>query len=483
LFVAGLGLTLYGFTRSNQVVKELGRRVEAEEQATRAAMHDQLTGLPNRRHLKAVLNWHLNRSGDERRLALIAVNLDGFRAVNDLHGRGVADELLVSVAQLLNVRAGVDGFVARLQADDFAIVMQNKSEEELMDWISSLLTAIEAPFRLTSQDISTGATLGVATAPADSNDAETLLLRADVALRKAKEKTRGWFAFFKAGMDERVQERARFEHDLWLAVSNDEIEPWFQPVARLSDGKVCGFEVLPRWSHGERGLIEPEQFMPAAEGADLIEELTLNVLRRACREAADWWGAPHLSINLPSVMLQDEFLPVKMLKILEETGFVAGRLEIELTETALGSDFDAVRTIITSLKNQGIKITLDHFGTGHSSLGQIWALPFDRLKIDAAFVEAMDRNREAGVMIRTIAALADNLSLSVIADGVATKDQMKTLADLGCKTGQGSLFGPAKRGAEIAPAREPQLMIAAAPERDTAKPAAPSPAKELERAG
>jgi diguanylate cyclase (GGDEF)-like protein len=483
LFIAGLGLTLYGFTRSAQTVKELGHRVEAEERATRAAMHDQLTGLPNRRHLKAVLNWHMSRSGDDRRLAVIAINLDGFRAVNDLHGRGVADELLVSVAQLLNMRAGVDGFVARPQADEFVVVMQNKSEEELMDWISSLLTAIEAPFRLTSQEISTGATLGVAMAPVDSNDAETLLLRADVALRRAKEKTRGWFAFFKAGMDERVHERAKFEHDLWLAVSNDEIEPWFKPVARLKDGRICGFEVLPRWPHEERGLIEPEQFMPVAEGADLIEELTLNILRRACREAADWWGAPHLSINLPSAMLQDEFLPVKVLKILEETGFVAGRLEIELTETALESDFEAVRTTIASLKNQGIKITLDHFGVGHSSLGQLWALPFDKLKIDAVFVGAMDRSREAGVMVRTIAALAKNLNLAVVADGVATEDQMKALVELGCETGQGSLFGETRQSKEAAPVRESKLMITAELGRDAAKPAAPGATKELEKAG
>jgi len=463
LFVAGLGLTLYGFTRSGQTVKELGRRVEAEDRATRLAMHDQLTGLPNRRHLKGVLNWHLSQTGDARNLAVVAVNLDGFRPVNDLHGRGVADELLVSVGQLLNMRAGVDGFVARLEGDEFIAVLQNRTEEELMDWLSSLLTAIEAPFALTTQEVSIGASLGVAMAPADGADAETLLHRADLALRKAKEKTRGYFAFFKAGMDERVHERAQFEHDLWLAVSNDEIEPWFLPVARLNDNKVCGYEVVARWRHAELGLIELDQFLPMAEGADLVEELTLNVLRRACREAADWWGAPHLSINISPLMMQDEFLPIKILKILEETGFVAGRLEIELAETALVSDFDAARTIVASLKNQGIKIVLDNFGTGHSSLGQLWALPFDKLKIDGMFVEAMIQNGEAEVMVRTIAGLAKNLEIDVVADGVETEEHARALSELGCGTGQGELFGGLLEGKDAAPVREPKPMIEAQP--------------------
>jgi diguanylate cyclase (GGDEF)-like protein len=462
LFLAALGLALYGFTRSGKTAKELDLRVEAEKYAASVATHDHLTGLPNRRHLKAVLTWHLSRPRDQRQLALLLINLDGFRLINEQHGRTVADELLVSVGQLLNVKAGVDGFVARVQNDEFAVVLHNAAEDDLMDWVASLLTAIEAPFRLTSHDISTGASVGVAIAPVDGDEAETLLHRADVALRKAKANTRGWFAFFKAGMDERVQERARFEHDLWLAVSNDEIEPWFQPVARLDNGKICGFDVTPRWSHEERGLVEPDQFLPVAEGADLIEELTLNVLRRACREAADWWGAPRLSINLPAVMLQDEFLPVKMLKILDEAGFAAGRLEIELTEEAL-SDFDAARATMTSLKNQGVRITLDHYGTGHSSLGQLWALPFDQLKIDGAFVEAMDRRPEAMTMVRAIVGLAQTLDLVVIAAGIETEEQMQALAEMGCETGQGPLFGGAKLGKDAAPAREQKLMITADP--------------------
>jgi len=479
-FVAALGLTLYGFTRFGMTVKQLGKRVEADEQAARVAMHDPLTGLPNRRHLKGVLNWHLSQPGDKRQLAVIALNLDGFRPLNDLHGRGVGDELLVSVAQQLNMRAGVNGFAARLDADEFVIVLQNKSENELMDWLSSTLTAIEAPFQLTTQEVVTGATAGVAMAPVDGNDAETLLRRADLALRRAKEKTRGWFAFFKAGMDVRVQERAQFEHDLWLAVSNDEMEPWFQPIARLEDGAVTGYEVLARWPHATLGMIEPDQFIPAAEAADMIDELTLNVLRKACRQAADWSGAPSLSFNVSPLMLRDDQLPLKILKVLDETGFPAGRLEVEVTETALVADFEAAAAILASLKNQGVKIALDNFGTGHSTLGQLWALPFDKLKIDRSFVQAMLEHREAGVMVRTIAGMAQNLELSVVAEGVATEEQVKALAVLGCETGQGELFGLAASAREIHPvAAEPAPKLGAVQRDPAPGEAAPTaPAKK-----
>jgi diguanylate cyclase (GGDEF)-like protein len=479
-FVAALGLTLYGFTRFGVTVKQLGKRVEADEQAARVAMHDPLTGLPNRRHLKGVLNWHLSQPGDKRQLAVVALNLDGFRPLNDLHGRGAGDELLASVGQLLNMRAGINGFAARLDADEFVIVLQSKSENELMDWLSSTLTAIEAPFQLTTQEVVTGATAGVAMAPADGNDAETLLRRADLALRRAKEKTRGWFAFFKAGMDVRVQERAQFEHDLWLAVSNDEMEPWFQPIARLEDGAVAGYEVLARWPHATLGVIEPDQFIPAAEAADMIEELTLNVLRKACHQAAAWPGAPSLSFNVSPLMLRDDQLPLKLLKVLDETGFPAGRLEVEVTETALVADFEAAAAILASLKNQGVKIALDNFGTGHSTLGQLWALPFDKLKIDRSFVQAMLEHQEAGQMVRTIAGMAQNLELSVVAEGVTTEEQAKALAALGCETGQGELFGLAATAQDLKHPAAPETDLKRAP---AVKPVVNETASNLEKVG
>jgi diguanylate cyclase (GGDEF)-like protein len=485
--MAAIGLVLYVFTRLAKKLKILGARVKEEEAAARAAMHDQLTGLPNRRHLKAILNWHLSQTGDARKLAIIAINLDNFRDINELHGRPVGDELLVQVGQILNMRAGVHGFAARLGEDDFVVVLLRRTEDQLMDWMSALLTQIETPIKLTTKEIDIGATIGVAIAP--------------VALQRAKEKTRGWFGFFKAGMDERVHERAAFEHDLWAAVRDDVMEPWFQPLASLDDGNVRGYEILARWNHAERGMVSPDQFIPAAEGAALIGDLTLNVMRKACREAAAWPGQPIVSINLSPVLLQDRDIDRKILKVLVETGFQPGRLEIELTETGLVADYDAARAIFTSLKEQGVRIALDNFGEGHTSLRQLRELPFDKVKIDRSFIQAMNSEREALVMVRTIVAMAQNLSLEVVAEGITSLQQAKQLHALGCGMGQGELFGLAAPAATFAakqtapqrlaaPREVPQLPEMALPAAtlpelsldEMVEALAPAPAKALETA-
>jgi diguanylate cyclase (GGDEF)-like protein len=454
VIVAALGLTLYGFSRSYTTVQALSRQVKADERARRIAMHDQLTGLPNRRHLKGLVNFLLSENDGSKRMAVMLLNLDRFKAFNDHYGRTVGDELLIAVGRLLNYRAGVDGFVARLGADDFAVVLQDKTEDQVIDWLSSLLSAIETPFALTNEQVNIVATVGVSMAIADGRDAETLLNRAELALRRAKESNRGWFAFFKNGMDERVQERATFEHDLFQAVRNDEIEPWFQPLVSLGDGQVRGYEILARWQHAERGIIAPDLFIPVAEATGAIGDLTLNLLRRACREAAGWEGSPHLSLNISPAQLQDDMLAQRLLKVLAETGFPAGRLEIELTEAALVSDFEAARTILASLRNQGVKIALDNFGTGHSSLHQLRSLPFDKLKIDRSFIQDIDQKSEAALMLRTIVSLARNLNLAIVAEGVESDVQAHALAALGCELGQGHHFGRASSAEEISPRKE-----------------------------
>ncbi|HEY7798763.1 MAG TPA: GGDEF domain-containing phosphodiesterase, partial [Hyphomonadaceae bacterium] len=328
--------------------------------------------------------------------------------------------------------------------------------------LSSLLTAIEAPMRVGDQEVSIGATVGVAMAIADGRDTETLLHRAELALRRAKETKRGWFAFFKAGMDERAHERALFENDLWTAIGDDGIEPWFQPLVALNDGRVRGYEVLARWPHAERGVIPPEQFIPLAEAAGMIGDLSMNVLRRACREALNWPGQPHLSLNISPVQLHDRDLPQQILKVLSETNFPANRLEIELTEGALVSDLQAARTILSSLKEQGVKIAIDNFGTGHSSLRQLSELPFDKLKIDRSFIQRMTEDKSSSAMVGAIVAMSRNLGLCVVAEGVQTLDQAKALFALGCEQGQGDFFGKAASGPDLVAARRQNAATAGA---------------------
>lgn len=459
------GLTLYVMTRYSAHIRELRTRLQTEERARRVAMHDPLTGLPNRRHLKGVLNWLLSGNDGARKLGVVMLNIDRFKSFNDANGRVQGDEVLMNVGKILNLRAGVDGFVARLEADEFVILLPDQGEEELMDWLSAVLTAIEAPMRVGKAIVSISATAGAAIGLTDGRDAETLLHRSSLALRRAKDTSRGWFAFFKTGMDELVRQRALFENDLWNAVRNDEIAPYYQPLVSLDDGKARGYEILARWTHATRGPIPPDQFIPTAEASGAIGELTFNLLRRACREAVAAEGAPHLSLNLSPVQLQDEELAQKVLKVLEETNFPPERLEIELTEAALVTDLDAARTILHALRNKGVRIALDNFGAGHASLLQLRQLPFDKLKIDRSFVRRMTTDAESATLVRTIISMAKNLGLIVVAEGVETADQVKALSALGCDMAQGFHFGRAKasveqRAVKIDPAVEAPAEVA-----------------------
>ena len=435
--------------RTRELRTEMAEREAAEERARAMALHDALTGLPNRRHLNKALENFLAGVCAETPLAVVAVDLDRFKPVNDLYGHAVGDELLVQIADLLREETGEDGFAARLGGDEFILVLPYISEAALLHRLAELVGKFETPFPLLEHEVSVGATLGVAMAPTDGRDSEILMRRADVALYRAKEEGRGRFAFFEAGMDERVHERAALENDLRIAVRNDAIEPHFQPLVQLDTGEVLGFEILARWSHPQRGLISPDQFIEIAEETGLIGDLTMSVLARACREALAWPGAPRISLNISPVQLKDAALPQKVLKVLTEAGFPPQRLEVEITEDALVSDFDAARAILVSLKNQGVHIALDDFGTGYSSLRHLRELPFDVLKIDRSFIQSMTDSEEAHTLVKTIVSLAKNLGLGVTAEGIESAEHAQALKALGCEVGQGFHFGRPVSGANV----------------------------------
>jgi diguanylate cyclase (GGDEF)-like protein len=436
--------------RTRELRAEMAEREAAEERARAMALHDALTGLPNRRHLHKALEDYLSRAQSTNPLAVVAVDLDRFKPVNDLYGHAVGDELLVRIADLLRHEIGDDGFAARLGGDEFILVLPYASEEQLLGRLTELVAKFETPFPLLGYEVSVGATLGVAMAPTDGADSDTLMRRADVALYRAKEDGRGRFAFFEPGMDERVHERAALENDLRIAIRNEIIEPYFQPLVQLETSQVLGYEILARWPHPERGLIPPDQFIHVAEETGLIGELTLNILGRACRESLNWPGAPRISLNISPVQLRDAALPQKLLAILAQNGFPPQRLEVEITENALVSDFEAARLILISLKNQGVHIALDDFGTGYSSLRHLRELPFDVLKIDRSFVHSMTDSEDAHTLVKTIVALAKNLGLGVTAEGIESVEHAEALQALGCELGQGFLYGRAVNGADTA---------------------------------
>ncbi|MFZ2031587.1 MAG: EAL domain-containing protein [Vitreimonas sp.] len=433
------------------------RRVTATElaaakQAAAMALHDALTGLSNRRHLQIALGEMLSRR--HQRLAIIVVDLDRFKPVNDLYGHAVGDELLVVIAKLLTEEAGETGIAARIGGDEFVLVLACDDDEALLSRLSAMVATFDAPIRLSGHEVSVGATLGVALAPTDGDEAQLLLRRADAALYRAKEEGRGRFAFFEAGMDARALERATLEQELRAAVRNDEIIPYFQPLVQLESGEVVGYEILARWPHAKRGLVGPGQFIQVAEETGLIGELTFNLLRRACTEALDWPERPRLSLNIAPSQLRDAALPQKLLKVLTACGFPPARLEIEITEDALVCDFDGARLLLLSLKNLGMRIALDDFGTGYSSLKHLRELPFDVLKIDRSFVTDMGDSSEAMSIVKTIVQLAKSLGLGVTAEGIETSQQAQELTAIGCERGQGFLLGrpgsgPLPQGVEV----------------------------------
>lgn len=437
--VTGLMMVAVVLTLADRRVTSV--ELAAAKQTAAMARHDALTGLPNRRHLFETLAERLSTRKDDETLAVIAIDLDRFKPVNDLYGHAVGDELLVRIARLLTDEAGEHGFVARLGGDEFTMVLPYQSVDTLIERMSALVKRFDAPIKLSQHEASVGATLGVALAPADGDDVDNLLRRADAALYRGKDDGRGRFAFFEAGMDARAHERALLEHDLRLAIRNDEIVPHFQSLVHLESGRVNGYEILARWTHPVRGAISPDVFIRIAEQTGMIGELTFNILRRACIEALHWNGAPPLSLNISPVQLQDAALPQKILRTLGECGFPAGRLEIEITEDALVGDFEAARAVLLSLKNIGIRIALDDFGTGYSSLRHLRELPFDSLKIDRSFISSMGESEESRVIVRTVVQLAKNLGLGVTAEGIETSAQVAALHDLGCDRGQGYLLG------------------------------------------
>ncbi|PZO56013.1 MAG: bifunctional diguanylate cyclase/phosphodiesterase [Alphaproteobacteria bacterium] len=439
--VGAAGVLLIGVILALADRQMAATKLAAAEQAAAMALHDALTGLPNRRHLQDVLNTRLSSCSADAPLAIVAVDLDRFKPVNDLYGHAVGDELLVRIAALLSHEGGEAGFVARLGGDEFIMVLPYVSEDALIARLAALVSTFDAPLPLGANEVSVGATLGVALAPADGLDADLLMRRADVALYRAKDDGRGRYAFYEPGMDERVHERAALENDLRIAVRNDAIEAHFQPFVNLATGEITGYEILARWTDPVRGAVPPEVFIKIASDTGQIGELCMNVLRRACLQSLDWPSAPRISLNIAPIQLRDAALPQKLLKVLTECAFPPQRLEVEITEDALVADFECARTILASLKNLGIAVALDDFGTGYSSLRHLRELPFTELKIDRSFVNAIGDSEEALSVVRTIIQLAKSLGIGVTAEGVETEAQAQALHAMGCETGQGFLLG------------------------------------------
>lgn len=442
--VIGVLGTYRDVTERRQAGNERARfalELAVAKQAATMAMQDPLTGLPNRRALQDRLDSTLSSARPEERFAIVALDLDRFKAINDLYGHAVGDELLQKVGNLLTIELGEEALVARVGGDEFILHLKITSDAFLIEKLSALIAKFDVPINLTEHEVLIGVTLGVAITPEHGIDPALLIRRADMALYRAKEGGRARFSFFEPGMETDAQERAVLERDLRIAISNDEIVPYFQPQANLGTGQIQSYEISARWPHAKRGLVEDIQFSRLAEDIGLIGAVTMNLLRRGCSVIMHWPGAPRISINISPVLLRDATFPQKLMEILSKSGFPPARLEIEITAEALASDIDGAQNILASLRKLGVKIALDDFGSGYSSIQQLRRLPLDILNIDRSFAQSMNDGGEALMIVAAVIQLAKSLGLSVTAKGIETESEALALRALGCERGQGPYVG------------------------------------------
>jgi diguanylate cyclase (GGDEF)-like protein/PAS domain S-box-containing protein len=424
-------------------VRDLRERRSAEDKIRYLAEHDGLTGLPNRNAMQSKLALALERvaiSGES--LAVICVDLDRFKEANDLHGHMAGDAILKEAAARLHAAVTAPSFAARLGGDEFVLVQVGGEQPAAAgELAASLLEDLSRPATYEGHEISVGASLGVSLYPDDGETGEMLLANADMALYRAKEDGRGSYRFFKRDMDEAIRERRTLARELRTAITSEQLVVHYQPLAQAGSGDICGFEALVRWNHPTRGLVPPLDFIPIAEESGLILGLGEWVLRRACTDAMAWEKPLRIAVNLSPVQLHQPNLSQTVHQILVDTGLSPSRLELEITESALFKDYQRALDNLRRLKALGVRIAMDDFGTGFSSLSTLQSFPFDKIKIDKSFVENIHRDDRAMVIVRAVLGLGRSLDIPVTAEGVETAEQLEFLRAEDCTEIQGYAIG------------------------------------------
>ena len=420
------------------------RRIEAR--FAHMARHDALTGLPNRVLFREYMEEAASR-GRGRALSVLSLDLDGFKAINDTRGHPAGDLLLPAGARRLNDCAPDADIVARLGGDEFVVVQQEGMQPDMSALAQHLVETLHAPFEIDRRSVVIGVSIGIAstrdlTDPAAPGTPDTLLKNADLALYRAKADGRGTYRFFEAEMDARLQTRRRLELDLQTALDRDQFELFFQPLVDTRRRRVAGFEALLRWHHPERGLVSPSEFIPVAEEMGVIREIGAWVLREACREAATWPDDVNVSVNLSPIQFSAGNLVEVVLHALAVSGLAAHRLELEITESLLLQDKGGVVEALHRLRRMGARIAMDDFGSGYSSLSYLQRFPFDKIKIDQAFISRLSEGPNGTAIVRAVIGLGRSLGIAVLAEGVESEEQLEILQAEGCWDVQGYLFSP-----------------------------------------
>jgi diguanylate cyclase (GGDEF)-like protein len=422
----------------------------AEAKISHMALHDALTDLPNRVLFRQQLEERLAHMERGARFAVLCLDLDRFKNVNDALGHAIGDRLLNQAADRLRACLRDSDIVARFGGDEFAILQFGVGgPTDTTALAERLIEAIGEPFDLDGQQVVIGLSAGIAIAPTDGADADQLMMNADMALYRAKADGRATYRFFEPEMDARMQARRSLELDLRKAVTQGEFELHFQPLINLKADAICSFEALLRWNHPERGMIPPLDFIPLAEETGLIVPIGEWALRQACEEAAKWPSEVGIAVNLSPAQFKSPNLSQTVVNALARSGLAPGRLELEITESVLLSDTDANYATLHRLRELGVRISMDDFGTGYSSLSYLRSFPFDKIKIDRSFVRDLSSKVESIAIIRAVTGLGSNLGMVTTGEGVETQDELECLRQEGCTEAQGYYFSKPRPASEV----------------------------------
>ena len=432
------------------VVEDVTERRHAHEKIAHMAHYDALTDLPNRTLFREQIERELAKVAGGEQFALLYIDVDEFKGINDSLGHHVGDELLKAIAGRIRACLKPGDLIARLGGDEFAVIQTKvESSTEVLSFVTRIHEAIRRPYHCLGHQLSTDASIGIALAPQDGTDLDQLVKNADLAMYGAKAGGRRTYRFFVPAMDASAKARLTMEQDLRQAMVDGGFEIHYQPLVDLRSNAVSGCEALLRWRHPERGMISPAEFIPVAEDTGLINELGDWVLRTACNEAATWPAQVRLAVNVSPVQLKCDTLALKIAGALANSGLDPRRLELEITEAVLIRDDEAALSILHQLRAIGVRIALDDFGTGYSSLSYLKRFPFDKIKIDRCFVADIADAGGAPVIVQAVVNIAAASNMTTVAEGVETEAQREMLRALGCTEMQGYLFSAAKPAAEV----------------------------------
>ncbi|HVX79452.1 MAG TPA: EAL domain-containing protein [Bradyrhizobium sp.] len=431
--------------------EDITERRQAESRIAHLAHYDALTDLPNRTLFRDELERELRAiEGSDRRLAVLYIDVDEFKSINDSLGHVVGDALLKSIAARLAECVSHDGFVARLGGDEFAVVCIDMDDDRLNALTCKLQSAIRAPYECLGHRLSTDSSIGIAVAPKDGTSLDELLKNADLAMYAAKAGGRRTYRFFEPAMEAHIKERLQLEADLRQAISAGQLEVHYQPLVSLKTNTITGCEALVRWRHPIRGYISPAEFIPLAEERGLVGEIGEWVLKTACIEAAKWPCDIKVAVNVSPVQFRSSTLRLHVVSALTASGLAPQRLELEITEAVLISDDDTALEILHQLRSTGVRIALDDFGTGYSSLSYLQRFPFDKIKIDRCFVDNIDETEASSCIVRAVVSIAKARNMATTAEGVETSEQQELVRNLGCTEMQGFVFSGARPAADVA---------------------------------